>query len=305
LTVSIDKIGADEKVSGAVSPNLSGRKLSGPVPGTPNAMIVPKSPHAAFGAGLSPRSVPDGVSSLFPTSSPSSSLPLSNQATVSDQQKASTAAARWTWAPEDWARATTEEQRLAMTRFASGDSSDEWGLTTIATVLRNLCLRTDAHPLFINDGGVEVLVRMIEIVPPNRTIQRLAVAALADVIPYYTVKAIDSENVDKRLLLGALVSLLKVSGTNTLSNTETDETMSVLSVDSLCRLCVVPAVQHYICSATPTLELLLVRWKGARDPLKLSILSFFAKVADHPYVTCVACSAVCFYEPSVLTALFV
>ncbi len=158
-----------------------------------------------------------------------------------------------------------------------------------------MCLRTDAHPAFVAEGGVDVLVRLIEF-QSNRTIQRLAVAAIADVIPYFTVKAIDDPKMDKQLLVGALVSLLRAGGASSTAAASSsggtsaaaaqqisdDQTLCVLSVDSLCRLCVVPSVQHYVLSSTPTLDLLLAYWKAALDPLKLSILSFFAKVADHP-----------------------
>jgi hypothetical protein len=72
--------------------------------------------------------------------------------------------------------------------------------------------------------------------------------------------------------VSGLVSLLRVG----------DESLSVLSVDSLCRLCVVPAVEEYVMTQTDTLTLLFAAWRNARDILKLSILAFFAKVAEHP-----------------------
>jgi hypothetical protein len=44
----------------------------------------------------------------------------------------------------------------------------------------------------------------------DRTVQRLGVAALADVVPYCTVKALDHDKPNRRVLVDALVQLIHI-----------------------------------------------------------------------------------------------
>jgi hypothetical protein len=91
-----------------------------------------------------------------------------------------------------------EAEAAANSANSAARSGDDWTLAVVSTVLRNVCLRADAHPTFVAEGGVEVLVRLIEF-QANRKIQRLAVAALADIIPFYTVKAVDDPKFDRQV----------------------------------------------------------------------------------------------------------
>lgn len=163
---------------------------------------------------------------------------------------------------------------------AAGEYLDP--VTAVATFIRNVCVRVDTHADFVATDGVECIITMLQC-QRDRDVRRLLVSALADVIPYCTVQALDDGKPDKQTLINCLVSLLGVAvrehgpveyqaekqkeqeegsrTSRTQSKHADDSAWVVVVVDSLHRLCVSDDIKRMIIYG-PAAPRMLQLWRG-------------------------------------------